>query len=80
LALSIGGSYGRRELIPRRLLAPTVLAALRGHEFPVPADPDGYLTHMYGDWRNPPPVDIQEREIDFFDRFVLPRIQDIQQR
>ena len=27
-----------------------------GHSLPAPADTDGYLTEVYGDWRTIPPV------------------------
>jgi lipopolysaccharide cholinephosphotransferase len=31
------------------------VAGFEGRNFPVPADPPAVLTHLYGDWRRPPP-------------------------
>ena len=51
--------WGRREAMPAAFDGEPVYLPFEGMSLPVPSDPDGYLTALYGDWRTPPPP--QER-------------------
>lgn len=48
------GSYGAREYFPARWFEGGATLALEGHDLPVPAPVDDYLTHVYGDFLTPP--------------------------
>ncbi len=47
--------WGRRETMPAAFYGEPVMLPFEGMTLPVPSDPDGYLTALYGDWRTPPP-------------------------
>lgn len=55
--------------VPRKVIFPLTRHVFEGEEFSVPADPDRYLTIVYGDWRKIPPVEEQHQhpgiEVDF---------------
>ena len=46
-----------KEDLPQELLLPVKPIAFAGEEFLGPADPDGYLTMLYGDYHQLPPVE-----------------------
>lgn len=49
-----GDCYRRERFsLPRRFLEERCEIELRGERYQAPADLDGYLTHVYGDWRTP---------------------------
>ena len=54
---------------PNDLLFPAGSASFEGHELPVPRDLEGYLEHLYGTWRELPPV--SERRSHFPEAYAL---------
>lgn len=50
---NICGSYGYKELIPKKYLGQPVLFEFEGLSLPIPEKWDAYLTHIYGDYMTP---------------------------
>ena len=71
LTIPSGGKYYFGELIRRDSYFPPKYLPFGDHSWPVPRDYDGYLTRLYGDWKEVPPVDKREvhclLELDFGD-------------
>ncbi|MGN9039731.1 LicD family protein [Collinsella bouchesdurhonensis] len=44
-------------LFPDEMLFPTGTGTFENHVFPIPHDPDGYLTQCYGNWKSIPPIE-----------------------
>ena len=53
------GAWGARELVPREFFGKPVELDFENIKINCPADTDGYLTAIYGDWRTPPPPEKQ---------------------
>lgn len=49
------GSYGQREFLPAEWFASSGTQTLAGRPYAVPARLPELLTHLYGDWAEPPP-------------------------
>lgn len=72
--MNLGGSYGQREILPADQFASACQVTFRGMDFPAPADPEGYLTHFYGDFREVPDRASQDAALRFFNDVIAPRI------
>ena len=46
---------GTTEFFPEKMYLESTTHVFEGHEFPIPKDYEGYLTALYGDWRQLPP-------------------------
>ena len=53
------GAWRARELVPREYFGKPVPLDFENIKINCPADTDGYLTAIYGDWRTPPPPEKQ---------------------
>ena len=53
------GFYGQNEIMLRSFFQDYSLASFEGFEFRVPADYDGYLTRLYGNYMKLPPAEKQ---------------------
>ena len=49
------GAWGKKEIIPKKLLGIPTLHKFEDIEVFIPEHYDAYLTHIYGDWRKLPP-------------------------
>ena len=49
-----------KEIMPKSFVWETVLHEFEGHQLPIPAEYDGYLSHLFGDYRKLPPEDQQK--------------------
>ena len=49
------GAWGKKEIIPKRLLGTPTLHKFENIEVYIPERYDEYLSHIYGDWRKLPP-------------------------
>lgn len=52
-----GSPYGKKDYILAKYYGDGTDAVFEGMKVRVPADVDGYLTSLYGDWRTPPDLD-----------------------
>lgn len=59
------GNWMEREIMPTRMLGTPVKYTFEGLEAWGPADWDGYLTALYGDWRKLPPEEKRTSHHDF---------------
>ena len=57
LALSSVAGDKMKECIEKKYFEPFKDYTFEGHRFPGVNDYDGYLTHFYGDYMTPPPVE-----------------------
>jgi len=69
--LLIPFAWPQIEGVPADVLTPTAKVEFEGSSYPAPADPETYLTIMYGDWRKLPPSEQRRTHlpllIDFAD-------------
>lgn len=56
---NVVGRWRKREIMPREFFGEPKLYKFEDTEIYGVADPDKYLTHLYGDWRTPPPEEKQ---------------------
>ena len=54
---NIWGAWGYKEFYPREMFDGSVDGEFEGLKLPLPANPDEYLTQMYGDYMTLPPVE-----------------------
>lgn len=73
-AMVVCGTSRRSDLMPGRFFGEPHPVQLLGDQFPMPSNPEEYLTHVYGDFRTLPSLDAQRDEKSFFDTVVLPRL------
>ena len=59
------GAWGMREIMPKDIIGNPKLYRFENIEIYGVSDFDGYLTHVYGDWRKLPPVEKQITHHDF---------------
>ena len=52
---NLTGAWGKKEIMPRELFGKPTLHAFESIQVYVQEDTNGYLTHLYGDWRKLPP-------------------------
>ena len=57
--------YGEREIIPAKVFSDTIEVEFEGEMFPAPIGYDTYLTSLYGDYKQDPPLDKQKTHHDF---------------
>ena len=62
---NLTGNYGPRELMPRAYLGEPTLYPFEGLSIYGPREYDAYLTHLYGSWRELPPVEKRKSHHDF---------------
>lgn len=62
---NLTGNYGQRELMPRSYLGEPALYSFERLSIYGPREYDAYLTHLYGNWRELPPVDKRKSHHDF---------------
>ena len=53
------GVWGKKEIVPKAFLGKQVLYPFEDIQIFCPENTDAYLTHVYGDWRTPPPKEKQ---------------------
>jgi lipopolysaccharide cholinephosphotransferase len=68
------GTSRRSDLMPERFFGAPHWVPFLGDQVPMPSSPEEYLTHIYGDFRRVPSMDVQRDEKAFFDREVLPHL------
>ena len=73
-AMIVCGTSRRSDLMPERFFGEPHYVPFLGDRFPMPSNPEEYLTHVYGDFRRLPSLDAQRDERAFFDTVVLPRL------
>lgn len=73
-AIVVCGTSRRSDLMPGRFFGAPHPVQFLGDQFPMPSSPEEYLTHVYGDFRTLPSLDVQRDEKAFFDTEVLPRL------
>ena len=59
------GAWGMREIMPKEIFGEPVLYSFETIKIYGAADADGYLSHVYGDWRRLPPEKKQVTHHDF---------------
>ena len=59
------GAYHFKEIMPRKYFGDPVLYQFEDTQIFGPEDYENYLTHLYGDWRQLPPVEKQKTNHDF---------------
>lgn len=57
--INYSGAWGKREIMPKEFFGKGSIGVFEGVEIMLPENADGYLTHMYGDYMTPPPVEKQ---------------------
>ena len=62
---NLTGNYGERELMPRAYLGEPMQYPFEGFWIYGPREYDAYLTHLYGNWRDLPPVEKRKSHHDF---------------
>lgn len=58
------GAWGKKEIMPKKLFGKPTLHKFENIEVYVQEDYDGFLTHIYGDWRKLPP---EEKRVSHHD-------------
>lgn len=53
------GYWGEKEIVPKSVLGNPILLPFENIQICCPEKIDAYLTHVYGDWRTPPPKEKQ---------------------
>ena len=61
IIINYSGAWGAREFMPRAFLGEGVDASFEGITVKIPQQWDKYLTHLYGDYMTPPPMDQQNK-------------------
>lgn len=59
------GNWQEKEMMPRAFFGEPAKYVFEGFEVWGPADYEGYLSSLYGDWRKLPPVEKQKSHHDF---------------
>ena len=55
------GAYKMKEVFPKKYYEETALYSFEGILCPAPKDYNAVLTQMYGDYKTPPPVELQNK-------------------
>ena len=63
------GAWGKKEIMPKDYFGNGVLHKFDGIEVVLPEKTDAYLTHIYGDYMTPPPIEkqVSHHNTVFFD-------------
>ena len=59
------GAWGMREIMPVEVMGEPTLCTFEDLQIYGVADPDAYLTRLYGNWKQPPPPEKQVTHHDF---------------
>ena len=57
VTVPMGSKYYLGEMLPREVLFPPQMGIFKGIEAPIPNDVHTYLTNLYGDYMQLPPVE-----------------------
>lgn len=60
------GAWGEKEIIPKKEFGKPVLYPFENIHIYCPENVDAYLSHIYGDWRTPPPKEKQITHHDYY--------------
>jgi len=60
------GAWGKKEIMPKKLFGRPTLHTFESIEVYIQEDYDGYLSHLYGDWRKLPPEEKRVSHHDYY--------------
>lgn len=62
---NLGGSYGSKEIVKKEIFGVPTLYKFENIEIYGPEKYDEYLTHIYGDWKQLPPIEKRKTNHDY---------------